>query len=729
MITNSRALHSFLSPSSSQPIATDRRRNRRVFGFAIAAAAAVLWLSSPIARAQSVLTVTTLADSSESCGSPCSLRDAITEANSDNSGDTIVFANGLTGTITLTSALPAITSTDLTIQGPGANVITISGAGQYPILYTTGSGLSEWVISGLTFANGKASGAPVSNGGAISGLIVSVSNCAFTGNTATASGGAISGESTVDQSTFTGNSAPYGGAIGSPVDVMVTDSTFSGNSSTGVGGAIAAFTVSATNDTFVGNIATDLGGAISASDDISANNDIFSGNTSGSGGGALNSHTSGTNYAGSVFYNNSPANCGGCSSSPVSVGSNPVTLPLANWGGTTLTYLPQPGSAAICAGSAIKADAAGVVSDERGFPLSSCVDAGAVQSNYVEVTNGGDSGSGSLRAAIAAATGGDIDFANGLLISLNPANGSLEPNAGVGALNVVGLGGGFVEVNGNGTNSNPLPVFSVGSGQTMALYGLTITGGYYPSGGGINNIEGTLAVLDSTVTGNTATSVGGGILATSNTSTIISGSAINDNLAAADAGGIYSAGQATITDSSVSGNTASGSSEGAGILNAGTMTISESSVFNNASASSGGGIDNTGTLTVTGSTIAGNLASSGAGGGIETSSATLTLANSIVSGNSSPTNFNIDGSYTDNGGNVIGGETTGNSLQNGTGAPISLNFLNYWGPAGIGNTAEIPTPGDPAICAGLAANIPAGVTTDQRGGPVENTTYPGYSLS
>src|SRR5580658_614228 len=393
MITNSRALHSFLSPSSSQPIATDRRRNRRVFGFAIAAAAAVLWLSSPIARAQSVLTVTTLADSSESCGSPCSLRDAITEANSDNSGDTIVFANGLTGTITLTSALPAITSTDLTIQGPGANVITISGAGQYPILYTTGSGLSEWVISGLTFANGKASGAPVSNGGAISGLIVSVSNCAFTGNTATASGGAISGESTVDQSTFTGNSAPYGGAIGSPVDVMVTDSTFSGNSSTGVGGAIAAFTVSATNDTFVGN------------------NDIFSGNTSGSGGGALNSHTSGTNYAGSVFYNNSPANCGGCSSSPVSVGSNPVTLPLANWGGTTYTYLPQPGSAAICAGSAIKADAAGVVSDERGFPLSSCVDAGAVQSNYVEVTNGGDSGSGSLRAAIAAATGGDIDFA------------------------------------------------------------------------------------------------------------------------------------------------------------------------------------------------------------------------------------------------------------------------------------------------------------------------------
>ena len=34
-----------------------------------------------------------------------------------------------------------------------------------------------------------------------------------------------------------------------------------------------------------------------------------------------------------------------------------------------------------------------------------------------------------------------------------------------------------------------------------------------------------------------------------------------------------------------------------------------------------------------------------------------------------------------------------------------------------------------AICGGIAANIPAGVTTDQRGYPIKNTTYPGYSSS
>ena len=41
----------------------------------------------------------------------------------------------------------------------------------------------------------------------------------------------------------------------------------------------------------------------------------------------------------------------------------------------------------------------------------------------------------------------------------------------------------------------------------------------------------------------------------------------------------------------------------------------------------------------------------------------------------------------------------------------------------------LPQPGSAAICGGIAANIPAGVTTDQRGYPIENTTYPGYSSS
>jgi len=750
MFAFSRAIQSPSSASTSHPIATNRRRSRRAVGLAAAVAcAAALLMSAATARAQLTLTVNTLADSNDaagSCGSgTCSLRDAITQANTDNSGDTILFQSGLTGTITLGSALPAITSTNLTIQGPGANVLTISGAGQYPILWTSGTELEEWIISGLTFANGNASGSQVSNGGAISGFIVSVSNCAFTGNTATGTGGAIYGESTVDQSTFTGNSAHFGGAIGSPVDVTVTDSTFSANTSSGLGGAIGAFTVSATNDTFAGNSASGSGGAIDASDDIAANNDIFSGNSAGSVGGALDGHASGTTTHNSVFWNNQPNDCGGCSSAPSDASSDPLALPLANWGGTTTTFLPQPGSAAICAGNLDLAYTAGVINDERGFPLStSCVDAGAIQTNYVKVQSAGDSGSGAsdcpsgsctLRDAIAAAgsADGDVYFASGIsTVTLNPANGTLQQSGSIPAVNIVGPGAGSLTVNGNGSSGNQLSVFTNGAGQTMALYGLTITGGYAPQGGGVDNSAGTLTVLNGVVTSNWGNE-GGGIYNGTNGTMTIAGSAITSNTASSAGGGIYNGGQMTMTDSTVSNNSGVVGG-GAGIQNAGTMTITESTVYGNTGGSggSGAGIDNTGTLIVTGSTIANNSApaASAGGGGIETSSGTLTLANTIVADNTATVAENIDGSYTDNGGNIIGGNNGNPNYLNGInpGPQITLTALPYTS-AGASITTLIPTPGDPAICAGLASNIPAGVTTDQRGKSNENTTYPGYSLS
>src|SRR6516225_1655554 len=67
----------------------------------------------------STLTVTNLLDSGAG-----SLRGQIAAAAA---GDTIVFATGLSGTITLSSGELDITR-NLTIQGPGAGTITVSGA-------------------------------------------------------------------------------------------------------------------------------------------------------------------------------------------------------------------------------------------------------------------------------------------------------------------------------------------------------------------------------------------------------------------------------------------------------------------------------------------------------------------------------------------------------------------------------------------------------------------------
>lgn len=104
------------------------------------------------------ITVTTTADSG-----PGSLRQAINDAVS---GDTITFALPNPSTITLNSEL--VIAKNLTIQGPGAAALTISGANKTRLFFinpgasgaTSGPPNTNWVvtIANLTIANGKAQG-------------------------------------------------------------------------------------------------------------------------------------------------------------------------------------------------------------------------------------------------------------------------------------------------------------------------------------------------------------------------------------------------------------------------------------------------------------------------------------------------------------------------------------------------------------------------------------------
>ena len=89
-----------------------------------------------------------LADS----GGAGTCRDQISIANLF-SGLTITFKSGLGGTITLESALPHIGVT-MSIEGPGASVIAINGAGEYRIFDVEALG-GTISISGLTIENGS----------------------------------------------------------------------------------------------------------------------------------------------------------------------------------------------------------------------------------------------------------------------------------------------------------------------------------------------------------------------------------------------------------------------------------------------------------------------------------------------------------------------------------------------------------------------------------------------
>ena len=102
--------------------------------------------------AATTYTVNTTTDTGTGSGTTGDLRYALTQAETaGNAGSTINIT--ATGTITLTSNLPAITQ-DTTITGPGAGSVTISGAGQYAVFQIT-STTATVAISGVTIAHGR----------------------------------------------------------------------------------------------------------------------------------------------------------------------------------------------------------------------------------------------------------------------------------------------------------------------------------------------------------------------------------------------------------------------------------------------------------------------------------------------------------------------------------------------------------------------------------------------
>jgi hypothetical protein len=189
-------------------------------------------------------------------------------------------------------------------------------------------------------------------------------------------------------------------------------------------------------------------------------------------------------------------------------------------------------------------------------------------------------------------------------------------------LTIAGPGSSVIRVSGNHASR----VFDIPATFTVSISGLTIADGFTTAnGGGIFN-TGTLAVTDSTLSGNSA-DIGGGIFtrAMSQLATVTN-SIFSDNSARGAGGGIYNVvGRVAVTDTTLCGNSASGTTGIAGgggmYNNDGIATVTSSTLIGNSASGSGGGIynavqiSNLDILTVTDSTISGNSAG-GAGSGI-----------------------------------------------------------------------------------------------------------------
>ncbi len=250
-----------------------------------------------------------------------SLRQAILDANTNPGPDEIVFdLPSLPATITLTTGQMFITD-DLTIAGPGAAQLTISGNNSSRI-FNVNNGIADAIslsISGLGFADGFV----VSNGGAIlNSENLTIEDSDFTGNDADL-GGAIFNDGTVvgiTDSTFTQNGATSGGAVfNNGTLTAVTGSTFTENTASSNGGGIfngSASIGSITGSTFTGNSAVLNGGAIHNSSPGSTISDItdsvFTGNSADTGfGGFLFDNGTITTITGCTFSGNSAGQAGG----------------------------------------------------------------------------------------------------------------------------------------------------------------------------------------------------------------------------------------------------------------------------------------------------------------------------------------------------------------------------------------------------------------------------------
>jgi hypothetical protein len=176
---------------------------------------------------------------------------------------------------------------------------------------------------------------------------------------------------------------------------------------------------------------------------------------------------------------------------------------------------------------------------------------------------------------------------------------------------------------------------------TLAVSNSSISNNRGGSGSGIyNDAAGSLTVVESRISDNSAMAAGGGIFNLGGMT--LNGVTVTENSSTGSGGGIVNAtraepaavGEMTLTNSTVSGNVSNQS--GGGIFNTGMAALNDVGVNDNSAAGivgTGGGITNFGMIELNGSTVTGNTAVAAAGLRNAGSSARMNVNHSTVSGN------------------------------------------------------------------------------------------------
>jgi hypothetical protein len=684
---------------------------------------------------------------------PGSLRQAVLSARS---GDTITFVLEKHAIIALDD--PIELKQALTIAGPGASLVTISGARRSRI-FAVRRGVKA-AITGLTLRDGKAeSGGAIDNEGdlTLDRDVFSNDSAAAAGTgprpfaavpffdprprgrnararkhpdapvvpldePAAGRGGAIDNAAharlVVSNSRFEHDEAVpygYGAAVYDEGRLTVNACTFSANVAGGptsrgygIGGAIAQYggSLAVSNGRFDSNVAGDgrggswgTGGAIySTSGSLRLDANTFERNRAGGDFG----------YGGAIYADHRFRGTGNTFVANAAFGRRP--------GGYAYGGAIYAGGGVSLSGDTFSHNSArGGSASVYGYSFGGALDSER-SASLTSVTFDGNSASGGAGGSAeggAAYLGGGTSTWTSVTFSKNRANAS-----GAGAYAAGGAAAVFA------------PLAVTGS-SSFSSNNVTVAPGSIGGVGGAIALEAGPLSFSGTVSTNTATTQGGGFWlddAAAISNSLVSENRVSETQNPNDGGaGIYVSigGMLTLRGSTLAANSTAGSASstgGGGMFNAGGGTIVNSTIEGNTSSVDGGGIENdtTGTFSLTNVTVYENAATND-GGNLKNlySSSTMSLASSIVAAGAAAAGNDIsnDGTIVSGDYNIVetapsGPPLSGTTTHDLAEDPVLAVLANNGGPtptdadgSGSPGTAYIPF----TVC---QAN---GVLVDQRG--------------
>jgi hypothetical protein len=525
----------------------------------------VLWLlvgGSTLPVSAASFTVSTTADSGAG-----SLRQAIISANSDASHDTIDF--DVTGVITLESPLPAIAET-LTITGPGAAQLAVSGDGQYRV-FEINSGVTV-TITGLTVRDGEA----FNGGGIRSAGDLHLESVGVISNLARNGGGVhlSSGSATLTGTEVISNSAyeDGGGVHVSSGSVMleVSDGRIERNSAEWDGGGVYVEEGSATvtGVQVISNSADRYGGGVHVSSS-SATLEVSGGRVEGN---------SAAWDGGGVFIASASATLTG-------------TEVTDNWGGYDGGGMYVDEGSATLTGTEVVSNAAG---DEGGGVYveegSATVTGVQVISNSADRYGGGvhvEEGSATLTGVQVISNSADR-YGGGVCVwdgNATLSGGGVEGNSAAWDGGGVYVAGGSATLSGTQVISNSAEWDGGGVcvwDGNATLSGGRVGGNSAEYGGGVYVQDGSATLSGTHVISNSA-DAGGGVYVDYGIATLdVTGGSIGANSVSSHGGGVYvDEGSATLSRTHVISNAAGLSGCGLYLASSGAITATDGCIVYN----------------------------------------------------------------------------------------------------------------------------------------------------